>query len=228
MVGGESVFASLGPRLILAGLPAAVAMQFSLETGPAAHFTAEFYAALARGDSIAAAAGRPGHPAQGRRMVCPCRLPRSRDGEGFLFRYHSWAYMPRPAGARPDFDAMRPRDAAPYKFLGPYEVTDKAVFFGRDGDRARLVGEVLSRPLVVLSGLPGVGKTSLVNAGLIPELLARDTLVLTVREYGTGDPTKVLRETISESPALDVECADVRELPDLLRLVMQRTGRSWL
>ena len=96
---------------------------------------------------------------------------------------------------------MRPRDAAPYKFLSPYEVTDKAVFFGREGDRARLVGEVLSRPLVVLSGLPGVGKTSLVNAGLIPELLARDTLVLTVREYGTGDPTKVLRETISASGA---------------------------
>ena len=171
MVGGESVFASLGPRLILAGLPAAVAMQFSLATGPATHFTAAFYAALAGGKSIAAAAsaGR-GILFRDDGWYVPAVYLRSRDGEGFLFRYYSWAYMPQSAGAQPDFDAMRPRDAAPYKFLSPYEITDKAVFFGRDGDTARLRDEVLGRPLVVLSGLPGVGKTSLINAGLIPEL----------------------------------------------------------
>ncbi len=226
MVGGASVFASVGPRLILAGLPASVAMQFSLETGPATHFTAEFYAALARGDSIAAAAsaGR-GILFRDGGWYVPAVYLRSRDGEGFLFRYHSWAYMPQPAGARPDFAAMRPRDAAPYKFLSPYEITDKGVFFGRDGDTARLLEEVLGRPLVVLSGLPGVGKTSLVNAGLTPELMARDYLVLTIREYGGGDPIEMLRETISASAALDIESVSARDLPALLGSVMQATGR---
>jgi hypothetical protein len=228
MLGGASVFASVGPRLILAGLPASVAMQFSLTTEPATRFTAEFYAALARGESIAAATsvGRSVLPADG--WYIPAVYLRNRDGEGFLYRSqpwaYSWAYSPQPAGARIDLAAIRPRDAAPFKFLSPYEITDKAVFFSRDGDTARLLGEVLSRPLVVLSGLPGVGKTSLVNAGLIPELRVRDYLVLTIGEYGASDPTEMLRKTINASPALDIDASNARDLPNLLRLVMQSTG----
>ena len=48
MVAGESVFSGMGPALIQAGVPAVVAMQFSVTTEVAKNFTRSFYLALAQ------------------------------------------------------------------------------------------------------------------------------------------------------------------------------------
>jgi hypothetical protein len=230
-VGGESVFGSVGPRLILAGVPAVVSMQFSVPVDSAVSFAGEFYAALARGESIAAAA------AAGRCMLysrgtwyIPAIYLRNRDGEGFLFRFQdsvgvrgevmdcdarrTCLYLRRTATRPLDWGALRPREAAPYKFLSPYEATDTVVFHGRDGETQRLAAEVFHQPFVVLHGSPGVGKTSLVNAGLIPALLENGYLVLTIREY--GDPVAMLCQVIGASPALEVDLTGVEDLSGLV------------
>ena len=58
----------------------------------------------------------------------------------------------------------------PYRGLEPFTAEQAAVFFGRDADAALLTKRVLAQPVVVMVGPSGVGKSSLVQAGLIPAL----------------------------------------------------------
>ena len=60
--------------------------------------------------------------------------------------------------------------ANPYRGLKPFTADDEAVFFGRDRDIDDLTALVNAQPAVVVVGPSGVGKSSLVQAGLIPRL----------------------------------------------------------
>lgn len=60
----------------------------------------------------------------------------------------------------------------PYKGLVSYEVGDHADFYGRDGLIAELVETVASQTLTMVVGPSGIGKSSVVKAGLIPALRA--------------------------------------------------------
>lgn len=86
VVQGESLFSGLGPRLIRAGVPAVVAMQFSVLVEDAISFARDFYSAIALGETISRAV------AQGRRRLfregawfVPTLYLRSTDDEGRLF-----------------------------------------------------------------------------------------------------------------------------------------------
>jgi transcriptional regulator with XRE-family HTH domain len=70
---------------------------------------------------------------------------------------------PRPASA-----------TAPYRGLAPYTVDDAHLFVGREGDAEALVARVLAEPAspVVVVGPSGVGKSSLLRAGLVASLRA--------------------------------------------------------
>ena len=58
----------------------------------------------------------------------------------------------------------------PYRGLLPYDQAHAAVFFGRDRLTAELAGMLAETGLVVLTGASGAGKTSLLQAGLVPAL----------------------------------------------------------
>ena len=58
----------------------------------------------------------------------------------------------------------------PYPGLRPYDQAHEAVFFGRERLTAELAGKLAETGIVVVSGGPGAGKTSLLGAGLIPAL----------------------------------------------------------
>jgi WD40 repeat protein len=58
----------------------------------------------------------------------------------------------------------------PYRGLLPYDQAHAAVFFGRDRLTAELAGLLAETGLVVLTGASGAGKTSLLQAGLVPAL----------------------------------------------------------
>ncbi|MGB0383452.1 MAG: CHAT domain-containing protein [Ardenticatenaceae bacterium] len=86
VVQGESLFGGLAPGLIRAGVPAIVAMQFSVPVKAAIEFAKGFYGALARGESL------PRAVALGRRRLfrsktsfIPTLYLRSTDDEGRLF-----------------------------------------------------------------------------------------------------------------------------------------------
>ena len=58
----------------------------------------------------------------------------------------------------------------PYRGLEPFTAEHAPVFFGRDADIAALTTLVRNQPVAVVVGPSGVGKSSLVRAGLIPAL----------------------------------------------------------
>ena len=63
----------------------------------------------------------------------------------------------------------------------PYQERNADAFFGRSDDVARLDGLLSGAGhLVALSGPSGVGKTSLLRAGLTPALVRRELTVVTL------------------------------------------------
>lgn len=58
----------------------------------------------------------------------------------------------------------------PYKFLDYYETSDADAFWGREKDISEVAERVKSQPFLVLYGISGVGKTSLLLAGVIPHI----------------------------------------------------------
>ncbi len=65
---------------------------------------------------------------------------------------------------------QRRLDACPYKGFDSYATADAHLFFGREPDVRHIAGHVLGGSLTVLHGPSGVGKTSLLEAGLLPRL----------------------------------------------------------
>jgi WD40 repeat protein len=59
---------------------------------------------------------------------------------------------------------------SPYRGIHPFRYVDQAHFFGREGTVAELLARVLVSRMVLLFGESGTGKSSLINAGLIPAL----------------------------------------------------------
>ena len=80
--------------------------------------------------------------------------------------------VPGRAPTLPDAEALSDRDKNPYRGLEPYRTEHRNLFFGRQTATAALTARVLAQPLTVLVGASGSGKTSLVQAGLIPSLRA--------------------------------------------------------
>jgi WD40 repeat protein len=91
-----------------------------------------------------------------------------------------WQTVRINAGERPptlvlaDFDREAARrqagDTPPYKGLAPFLTSDNRFFSGRYDLVRRLVDKVKFHRLLALTGLSGSGKSSVVRAGLIPDL----------------------------------------------------------
>ena len=64
--------------------------------------------------------------------------------------------------------------ANPYRGLEPFTAEQADLFFGRDRDIETLASRVTGRRVTAVIGASGVGKTSLVRAGLVPRLGQRE------------------------------------------------------
>src|SRR6478672_6463482 len=69
----------------------------------------------------------------------------------------------------------------PWPGLDSFEENARAFFFGRDREAASLLDHLRDAPVTVLYGQPGLGKTSLLRAGLFPLLRAENFLPVYVR-----------------------------------------------
>jgi hypothetical protein len=84
-------------------------------------------------------------------------------------------------------------DARPYKGLESYQVEDSELFFGRDQEALHLVATILSARITIVHAPSGAGKTSLLNARIIPHLEARGWTP--VRILPQNDPIESVRVT---------------------------------
>jgi WD40 repeat protein len=77
-------------------------------------------------------------------------------------------WVPGPDG--PGQDGPRWTDGCPYRGLLPYDKAHEMVFYGRDRLTAAVAGRLAQAGMVMLTGASGAGKTSLLQAGLVPAL----------------------------------------------------------
>ena len=88
----------------------------------------------------------------------------------------------------------------PYKYLDYYTFDDADLFFGREEETQKMVGEILSTRLLVLFSPSGSGKTSLINAGVRPALekLGYETVYVRLDK----DPIPSVQSAVAEAVAL--------------------------
>lgn len=82
----------------------------------------------------------------------------------------------------------------PYVGLRPFEEEHRAYFFGRERDQRLIIANLLAAPLTILYGASGVGKSSVLMAGVIPQL-QRDrprTPVILFRDWARPDYAEAL------------------------------------
>jgi WD40 repeat protein len=105
-------------------------------------------------------------------------------------------------------EVATPPTASPYKGLARYEEADAAYFFGRDAESELVVANVLASRLTLLFGDSGVGKSSLVHAGLAPRLRATGEVVLVLFSDWRGDAAASLAAALRAESGLAGARAD--------------------
>jgi hypothetical protein len=93
--------------------------------------------------------------------------------------------------------------------LARYEEEDAPYFFGRDADAELVVANVLAARLTLLFGESGVGKSSLLHAGVAPRLRGADDLVLVLFSDWRGDAVSSLAAALREANGLDAGPVDL-------------------
>lgn len=79
-------------------------------------------------------------------------------------------------GADPAF----PKGLLAFPGARPFTSADSGRFFGRTAEAARLAQEWLQNPLTFLAGPAGIGKTSLLTAGVLPLVNTKEVVLLPV------------------------------------------------
>ena len=79
----------------------------------------------------------------------------------------------------------------PYIGPRPYERGDRHNFFGRDRDARDLVALIMAEREVLFYAQSGAGKTSLLNAQVIPALEEEGFQVLPVTRVGSNLPPEI-------------------------------------
>jgi DNA-binding winged helix-turn-helix (wHTH) protein len=103
--------------------------------------------------------------------------------------------------------------ARPYKFLDYFTEQDSSLFFGREHEVETICSQILAHRSFVLHGRSGVGKSSILRAGLLPKLKAMGHLVMVIRSF--TDPVHQIVNMLSEAVDAGGDAADA----DLSRLI---------
>ena len=77
--------------------------------------------------------------------------------------------------------------ACPYKGLRPYTEADREYFFGREQDTEIIASNLYIAPLTILYGTSGAGKSSVLQAGVIPRLMKEPRTVVVYFNQWQGD-----------------------------------------
>ena len=216
-------------RLIEAGVAAVIATARAIDDGMARAFAVAFYTELASGFPLRAAyekaRGRVlaahdtvpeayyGHRDLGTASAAESANPDPTDDHGFPWEFRPgtelverWS-LPDAAG-NPEFGLPRLPDRdlpeTPFRHLNWFTAEHAEVFFGRGYQVRELYEQVTDTsgpPILLLYGASGVGKSSLLDAGLMPRLESGGSAV----RYCRRDQQKGLLGTLRGALELGAE-----------------------
>jgi WD40 repeat protein len=91
--------------------------------------------------------------------------------------------------------------ASPYKGLAPFDDSDAdaLLFFGRDRDSQIIAANLVASSLTVLFGPTGVGKTSILRAGVAHRLRREAGVDVVIQSAWTSDPVLALRRALDRA-----------------------------
>jgi hypothetical protein len=123
-------------------------------------------------------------------------------------------------------------EQSPWPGMRPYREADTAFFFGRDAEIIDLLARTNRSLLTLLYGRAGLGKTSLVRAGLAPRLMARGFFPVYLRPRALlaegGDPVAgVIRALRDCAKTHDVEATGSFEASSLWELFHRESFDFW-
>ena len=158
---------------------------------------------------------KDGQAVAGTLYACPVAAPLARTGDLFP--------VPDPCHGLPGLK-RRPLPAKPFRYLDRFTASDAEIFFGRNREIRELyqrLTDPASCPIVLLYGQSGVGKSSFLDAGLLPRLEWYHEV-----RYVRRDASRSLAATLLAAvrPAGVEAAADV-SLPDAWRLAEAGSGR---
>ncbi len=110
---------------------------------------------------------------------------------------------------------------SPYTGLMPFSERQAPFFFGRDGEREIVTANLLASRLTVLYGPSGVGKSSLLNAGVAHHL--RRVAQQSLEERGTPEFAVIVFGSWRDDPLRELVCAVREQLSDPLPRSVEQT-----
>ncbi|MBX0330026.1 SUMF1/EgtB/PvdO family nonheme iron enzyme [Oscillochloris sp. ZM17-4] len=242
-----AVWQAIGPQLARGGVAAVLAMQGNVPIATVQLLLPSFFRELRRDGvidraiAVARSALGPSHP-----WWMPILWTRVRDGR--LWRDERAQRQLSQQFTRDAIEAFRDRVALavqahelalqdalrsgdheprqPYKFLYSFTLEDSARFFGRERAIQGLMQQLRTGRLTVLQAPSGTGKSSLLQAGLVPQLVASHVLPVFAR--ANDNPITAIKQVLlppSGGPAPGM--LDVVDLAELLGLVWAATRRTY-
>ena len=95
--------------------------------------------------------------------------------------------------------ASEPR--CPYQGLIPYDENDADFFFGREQETQLIIANLFASSLTLLYGASGVGKSSILRAGVTHSLRQRDDLLVVVFSTWQSNPLDDLKAAVDKAAA---------------------------
>ncbi|RKZ38499.1 MAG: hypothetical protein DRQ49_14120 [Gammaproteobacteria bacterium] len=120
--------------------------------------------------------------------------------------------------------AVKKLTTSPYKFLASYDISDKDIFYGRSTVIEDLAGKVPRYKTLIINGASGSGKSSMINAGLIPRLAENGYTYVSFREY--SEPLQQLRDYLSQQQLVPLENEISQDTPLLQLLKLFRENQD--
>lgn len=106
--------------------------------------------------------------------------------------------------------------ACPYVGLTPYSEEDADFFFGRERESRFVIADLYASRLTVLYGASGVGKSSILHAGVARRLTERENLLAVIFRAWQDDPVESLKMSINA--AATRVAPEMRPPPDSMKL----------
>ena len=180
--GSVAPFSGMAQTLVQQGIPAVLAMQFGVGDAAAIALAHEFYRSIADGAGVdmAVSEARKAVYATGNALEWATPVLFSRAADGKLFEFPK--EESRPTAVQSSAIEPIPVSLLDVPFIGPvpFNIAVSKLYFGRNKEIDRVVNLLFRRtiPLLVINGLSGSGKTSLLRAGVIPRLEAEGHTVI--------------------------------------------------